>query len=122
MCDEAEDIRPDLPDLAEVTHVFFLVLDINQTHWSLVIISIVEQLVVHYISQLRPYRNQDVVKSLVTRAAEWCWWTKVKIEEMEGALGQSSTNENCGVYVCITMRYLLIRRLLQADPRQQVSI
>ena len=46
----------------------------------------------------------------------------MRIEEIEGAPRQNSTDENCGVYVCIIMQYLLIRRLLQADPRQQVSI
>ena len=54
ICDEVEDICPNLPDLAKVTHVFFSVLNSNQTHWSLVVVSIVEQLVVHYISLLRP--------------------------------------------------------------------
>ena len=122
MCNEVEDIRLNLPDLAKVTYVFFSVLDSSQTHWSLVIISIAKQLVVHYTSLPRPYENQDVVKSLVTRIAKWCRWTKVRVEEMEGAPRQSSIDENCSVYICITMRYLLIRRLLQADPYQQISI
>ena len=57
ICNEREDIRPDLPDLAEVTYVFFLILDSSQTHWSLVVISIVEQLVVHYTSLPGSYGN-----------------------------------------------------------------
>ena len=70
MCNEMEDIYLNLPDLAEVTHVFFIILDSSQTHWSLVVVSIAEQLVVPYISLPRPYGNQDVVKSLVLRIAE----------------------------------------------------
>lgn len=31
---------------------------------------------------------------------------------------QSKQDRNCGVYVCITMRYLIIRRLLQANSQQ----
>ena len=112
MCNEVEGIRPNLFNLAKVTHVFFLVLDSSQTHWSLVVISIAKQLVVYYISLPRLYGNQDIVKSLVTRIVEWCRWTKVRVKKIEGAPRQSSTDGNCGVYICITMRYLLIRWLL----------
>ena len=69
--DEMEDICPNLPDLAEVTYVFFTVLDLSQTHWLLVVVSIVEQLVAYYTTLPRPYGNQDVVKSLVKKMTEW---------------------------------------------------
>ena len=80
-----EDIRPNLSDLAEVIHVFFPILDSSQMHWSLKVVNIIKQLMVHYTSLLRLYGKQDVVKSLVTRIVEWCWWTKVRIKEIEGA-------------------------------------
>lgn len=122
MCNRVEDIRHNLPDLAGITHIFFPVLDSKETHWSLLVISIPEQLVVHYSSLPQPHGNQDIVRGLATKIADWCRWTKVTFQDMDEAPQQSSTDGNCGVHVCITMRYLLIRRLLQANPRQRVSV
>lgn len=45
-------------------------------------------------------------------------WYSLTLRKMDLSPKQSKQDRNCGVYVCITMRYLIIRRLLQANSQQ----
>lgn len=42
--------------------------------------------------------------------------------KMELSPHQARDNGNCGVFMCMIMRYLIIRRLLHADTCQLVSM
>lgn len=94
----------------------------GQHSWSYTTYTVVEILVAtrhHHNSLLSPYGNQEILKSLVTKIGARCRWEWVKVEEMEGT---PSGAKNAVIVIFITVRYLLIRRLLEADTRQQVSM
>lgn len=119
--DEMKDILPDLP-FSGSSHVFIPILDPEQTHWSLLVISVAQQLALHYTSKPAPYGNQDLIQGLLLKIKKWYGWTRITCQEMDKYLEQSKTRGNSGVGVCITMRYLLLRRLLQASQSQKVSM
>ncbi|KAI1961201.1 SUMO1 sentrin specific peptidase 8 [Ophidiomyces ophidiicola] len=114
-----------LPDFTKASHIFLPINDCRSvteaeggTHWSLLLVSVVDNVAFHYDSLPPGNRNEAL------RVAQ-----KVSIILDRGfrfvQLDDSPVQENssdCGVYVCLTMRHLLISRLLKACTSQMVSM
>ncbi|EYE93216.1 Ulp1 protease family protein [Aspergillus ruber CBS 135680] len=118
-------LREALPDFTHTTHVFLPINDCRNvteaeggTHWSLLLISIVDGVAFHYDS-LPPGNHWEANTAtrkfsiLLNRPFQFV------------ALRDSPLQENgsdCGVFVCLNMRHLLLKRLLSANASEKVSM
>ncbi|KAM4054469.1 Ulp1 protease family protein [Hirsutella rhossiliensis] len=118
-------VRAALPDFTKVTHIFLPINDNRNvsvaeggSHWSLLLVSVIDGLAFHYDSLGGSNFSEA---NLATR----------KLAEMLGRpfrfinLQDSPQQENgsdCGVYVCLLMRHLLIKRLLCVNAREKISM
>jgi sentrin-specific protease 8 len=114
-----------LPDFTHTTHVFLPIndnVDVSQaeggSHWSLLLVSIIDGVSFHYDSMSNA--NDREARS-----------TTLKFEELIGkklryiAMTDSPQQENgsdCGVFVCVLMKHLLLKRLLRADASRKISM
>ncbi|KAF2033785.1 cysteine proteinase [Setomelanomma holmii] len=114
-----------LPDFSGTTHVFLPINDnVDVTvaeggsHWSLLLVSIVDGVSFHYDSMGNA--NDREARS-----------TTMKLEQLLGkrlryiAMSDSPQQENgsdCGVFVCVLMKHLLLKRLLRADASRKISM
>ncbi|KAH8731452.1 hypothetical protein GQ44DRAFT_698765 [Phaeosphaeriaceae sp. PMI808] len=114
-----------LPNLVSVTHVFLPIndnADVTRaeggSHWSLLLVSIIDGVSFHY----------DSMSNSNDREAHS---TTMKMEQLIGkrlqyiAMIDSPQQENgsdCGVFVCVLMRHLLLKRLLRADASKKISM
>lgn len=118
-------LREALPDFSRTTHVFLPINDCRNvaeaeggTHWSLLLISIVDGVAFHYDS-LPPgnvWEAHTVTAkfgALLNRPIRFVNLTDSPIQE---------NGSDCGVFVCLSMRHLLLRRLLMANANEKVSM
>ncbi|SPN96622.1 related to sentrin-specific protease SENP8 (SUMO-specific protease) [Cephalotrichum gorgonifer] len=118
-------IRSALPDFSRATHVFLPVNDnryVNQaeggSHWSLLLVSKIDRVAFHYDSLGGSNREEA---RACTRALEGVLRTQLRFHHLEDT-PQQENGSDCGVFVCILMRHLLIKRLLSANAREKVSM
>ncbi|KAE8312003.1 Ulp1 protease family C-terminal catalytic domain protein [Aspergillus parasiticus SU-1] len=118
-------LREALPDFTRTTHVFLPINDCRNvteaeggTHWSLLLISIVDGIAFHYDS-LPPgnVREAGTVTmkfgALLNRPIRFIHLQDSPIQE---------NGSDCGVFVCLSMRHLLLKRLLTANASEKVSM
>lgn len=118
-------LREALPDFSRTTHVFLPINDCRNvaeaeggTHWSLLLISIVDGIAFHYDS-LPPgnvWEAQTATMkfgALLNRPIRFMNLTDSPIQE---------NGSDCGVFVCLSMRHLLLNRLLMAKANEKVSM
>lgn len=126
-----------LPEYIEnrITHIFVPVNDDSKedhvyngntmargNHWSLLVISLIDNVAFHYDS-LRGY-NHDQAKHLVAKIEDALpvprklRYVPMGVEDAP----QQDDAWNCGIFVCIVMRHLLLKRLLRADANQKVTM
>lgn len=114
-----------LPSFKLTTHIFLPINDCQNpalaeggSHWSLLLVSIVDGMAFHYDS-LNSANRSDA--ALVTRQMEGLLGKKLQFMDL-GDSPQQENGSDCGVFVCINMRHLLLRRLLQAQRGEKVSM
>ncbi|KAK4224792.1 hypothetical protein QBC38DRAFT_370237 [Podospora fimiseda] len=114
-----------LPSFEGVTHVFIPVNDVRDTsqsdagtHWSLLVVSLIDGIAFHYDSlggsNFFPACKATDRLSKVLGVA-------IRFYQMDDCPQQSNTSD-CGVFVCILIRHLLLKRLLNAHSGKQVSM
>ncbi|PYI20594.1 Ulp1 protease family protein [Aspergillus aculeatinus CBS 121060] len=118
-------LREALPDFSRTTHVFLPINDCRNvteaeggTHWSLLLVSIVDGLAFHYDS-LPPgnfWEAQAVTMKLGNLLNR-----NIRYVHLEDSPVQENGSD-CGVFVCLSMRYLLLKRLLTANTNEKVSL
>ena len=119
------DLKTALPDFSKTTHIFLPINDARNvsvaeggSHWSLLLVSVLDGVAFHYDS-LAPSNTQEArlaahkLSQLLGRYIE-C----VNLDDSP----QQENGSDCGVYVCIQMRHLLLKRLLSANAREKVSM
>jgi sentrin-specific protease 8 len=122
---DATTVRDALPDFSKTTHIFLPINDNRNptqasggSHWSLLLVSVVDGVAFHYDS-LPPGNSSDA------------YHATGKLSHLLGRplsfinLSDSPVQENgsdCGVFVCLNMRHLLLKRLLQVRADQKVSM
>ncbi|OGM45615.1 ulp1 protease family protein [Aspergillus bombycis] len=118
-------LREALPDFTRTTHVFLPINDCRNvteaeggSHWSLLLISIVDGIAFHYDS-LPPgniWEARTVTMkfgALLNRAIRFIHLQDSPVQE---------NGSDCGVFVCLSMRHLLLKRLLTANASEKVSM
>ncbi|KAI8960944.1 cysteine proteinase [Daldinia sp. FL1419] len=122
---DTEMVRSALPDFKQITHIFLPINDnrnVSQaeggSHWSLLLVSIIDGVSFHYDS-LNGSNNAEAweaskrLSSVLNRPLRF------------HCLPDSPQQENgsdCGVFVCIVMRHLLVKRLLAVNAGEKISM
>lgn len=88
------------------------------THWSLLLVSLADQVAFHYDSL--PPGNITEAHAVTEKISDICS-KSIKFMQMPDCPVQQNNND-CGVFVCMMMRYLLQHRLLQANSKEYITM
>jgi len=114
-----------LPNFRGVTHIFLPINDSRDreradggSHWSLLLVSLIDGVAFHYdsLGGANFYEAQKCADRLGKMLG-----TPFRFHQMEDCPQQENSSD-CGVFVCILMRHLLIKRLLNANANEKVSM
>lgn len=118
-------LRDALPDFTHTTHIFLPINDNTDvahaeggSHWSLLLVSIIDGVAFHYDS-LYPSNAREAQQT--TKKLEMLLGKQLRFIPMDDA-PQQENGSDCGVFVCITMKHLLLKRLLRADASEKISM
>ncbi|KAL7783580.1 hypothetical protein V8C37DRAFT_414775 [Trichoderma ceciliae] len=118
-------VRSALPDFSKVTHVFLPINDNRNvamaeggSHWSLLLVSVLDGIAFHYDS-LGGANYAEA--NLATRKLSEIVQRPIRFVNLEDS-PQQENGSDCGVFVCLLMRHLLVKRLLAANAREKVSM
>jgi len=118
-------LKEALPDFSRTTHIFLPINDAHNpnvaeggSHWSLLLVSVIDGVSFHYDS-LSPsnYREAEHASTKLSQLLG----RPLHFMNLEDSPQQENTSD-CGVYVCIQMRHLLLKRLLSVNAREKVSM
>lgn len=114
-----------IPGLANTTHIFFPVNDNKNpdnpeggSHWSLLLVSILDGIAFHYDS-INGHNYKQAEKT--TKKLGGVLGRRLRFVNLEDSPQQGNAID-CGVFVCLLMRHLLVKRLLSANAREKVSM
>jgi sentrin-specific protease 8 len=114
-----------LPNFNGITHVFLPIndnVDVTQaeggSHWSLLLVSIIDGVSFHYDSMSN---SNDREARSTTIKLEHLLGRRLKYIAMTDS-PQQSNGSDCGVFVCVLMKHLLLKRLLKADASRKISM
>ncbi|KAK4210303.1 Ulp1 protease [Rhypophila decipiens] len=122
---DVKSIGSALPDFSKTTHIFLPINDARDggsadggTHWSLLLVSVIDKVAFHYdsLGGANCYEAQKCADRLSKILG-----IPLKFTQMEDCPQQENSSD-CGVFVCILMRHLLIKRLLNANYNEKVSM
>ncbi|KAF6822606.1 Ulp1 protease family protein [Colletotrichum plurivorum] len=118
-------IRSALPDFSRVTHIFLPINDARNvaqaeggSHWSLLLVSAIDGVAFHYDSLGGANYSEA---RLATQKMSEILGRPLRFLNLEDS-PQQENGSDCGVFVCILMRHLLVKRLLSANAREKVSM
>lgn len=118
-------LREALPDFSRTTHIFLPINDCRNveiaeggTHWSLLVVSIVDGSSFHYDSLHPSNKNEATTAS---RKLGQLLGKELNFLDLSDSPRQDNLSD-CGVFVCAEMRHLLVKRLLQADSKHIVDM
>lgn len=118
-------LRDALPNFSRVTHIFLPINDCRNveiaeggTHWSLLVVSHLDGLAFHYDSLLPANRAEA---NIATYKLSQMLGKELKFVELSDSPQQTNSSD-CGVFVCIMMRHLLMKRVLQADIDTKIDM
>ncbi|KAK3335812.1 hypothetical protein B0T19DRAFT_436634 [Cercophora scortea] len=122
---DVKSIGSALPNFSKVTHIFLPVNDNRDreladggSHWSLLLVSVIDRVAFHYdsLGGANFYEAQKCADRLSKVLG-----VVLRFHQLEDCPQQENSND-CGVFVCILMRHLLIKRLLNANANEKVSM
>jgi sentrin-specific protease 8 len=118
-------LREALPNFSKTTHIFLPINDARNvsipeggSHWSLLLVSVIDRLAFHYDS-LSPSNFNEA--KLTTGKIAQLLGRPLRFINLDDTPQQENSSD-CGVYVCIQMRHLLLKRLLSVNAREKVSM
>jgi sentrin-specific protease 8 len=118
-------LRSVLPDFTHTSHIFLPINDSPDpthaeggSHWSLLLVSIIDGVSFHYDS-LSPSNHREARNTSIK--LEQLLQKKLKFIHMDDA-PQQENGSDCGVFVCILTKHLLLKRLLRADATRKISM
>jgi Ulp1 family protease len=88
------------------------------SHWSLLLVSIVDGVAFHYDSL--PPGNQREAYEITGRLSRLLR-RPIRFIQLHDS-PQQENSADCGVFVCLNMRHLLLKRLLQVHTNEKVSM
>lgn len=114
-----------LPPLRGATHIFIPINDNPNpevaeggTHWSLLVVGVADRVAFHYDSL---QDTNDPQARDMTRRLESLLGSRLRFMWLPDTPQQENTAD-CGVHVCMNMKYLLLHRLLQGFSYQSVDM
>ncbi|KAL6708691.1 hypothetical protein ACN47E_002387 [Coniothyrium glycines] len=118
-------LRDALPNFSTTTHVFLPIndnVDVEQaeggSHWSLLLVSIIDGVSFHYDSMSQSNEREARATSA---KMEQLIGKKLRFIPMDDS-PQQENGSDCGVFVCVLIRHLLLKRLLRADASKKISM
>ncbi|CAF9924644.1 MAG: hypothetical protein HETSPECPRED_005637 [Heterodermia speciosa] len=118
-------LKEALPNFSRTSHIFLPINDCcnvevaeGGSHWSLLVVSCVDGYAFHYDSLNPANRNEA---QLVSNKISQLLGKPIRFINLEDSPQQSNSSD-CGVFVCIEMKHLLLKRLLQAGSREKVNM
>ncbi len=118
-------LKDALPDFSKTTHIFLPINDCRNveipeggSHWSLLLVSLVDGVAFHYDSLALSNFNEaclatQKIGQLLDRRLEF-----VHLYDTP----QQQNSSDCGVFVCIEMKHLLLKKILRASPNERVNM
>lgn len=118
-------IKDALPDFTDISHIFLPINDNHSvtvaeggTHWSLLLVSIVDGVAFHYDSmppgnQYEAHHVTQKLSKLINKPLRF-----IHLQDSP----QQDNSSDCGVFVCLNMRHLLLKRLLMVRTDSKVSM
>ncbi|KAF5706289.1 sentrin-specific protease SENP8 (SUMO-specific protease) [Fusarium mundagurra] len=118
-------VQSALPDFSKVTHIFLPINDNRNvsvaeggSHWSLLLVSTLDGVAFHYDSLGGANYSEA---NVATRKLANILGRPLRFINLEDC-PQQENGSDCGVFVCLLMRHLLVKRLLCANAREKVSM
>ncbi len=118
-------LKEALPNFSTTTHVFLPIndaTDVTQaeggSHWTLLLVSIIDGVSFHYDS-LGDANDREARST--TMKFEQLLGKRLRFIPMQDA-PQQENGSDCGVFVCVLMKHLLLKRLLKADASKKISM
>ncbi len=118
-------LKEALPNFSRTTHIFLPINDCRNpsiaeggSHWSLLLVSVLDRVAFHYDS-LNP-ANLGEAQHAAMKLGQLLGKPLQFINLADSP--QQINSSDCGVFVCIQMRYLLLKKLLMAHAREKVSM
>jgi sentrin-specific protease 8 len=118
-------IKDVLPNFSTTTHIFLPINDSSDverpgsgSHWSLLLVSVLDGVAFHYDS-MSP-SNDNEARHTATQLSRLLD-KPFRFIHMASA-PQQENGSDCGVFVCLLMKHLLLKRLLRADANTKVSM
>ncbi|PGG99057.1 hypothetical protein GX51_06474 [Blastomyces parvus] len=118
-------LRDVLPDFTKTSHIFLPINDcrnVNEaeggTHWSLLLVSVVDGVAFHYDS-LPPGNCEEALQA--TQKLSRLLNKQLRFINLDDSPVQENSSD-CGVFVCLHMRHLLLKRLLMANSSEKISM
>jgi sentrin-specific protease 8 len=118
-------LKEALPDFSKTTHIFLPISSARNVstpkgclHWSLVIVSVIDGISLHYDS-LIPFNSTKA--PLVTHKIGQLLGLLLRFMSVDDSPQQENSRDG-GVYVCLLMRHLLVKRLLATNLGENVSM
>ncbi|EOD49322.1 ulp1 protease family protein [Neofusicoccum parvum] len=118
-------LKEALPKFSRTTHIFLPINDCRDpnlaeggSHWSLLLVSVVDGVAFHYdsLAESNDWQARNVTQKMATLLGR-----SLRFISMDDC-PQQENGMDCGVFVCLLMRYLLLHRLLRADSKEKVSM
>ncbi|KAL8982893.1 MAG: hypothetical protein Q9205_002731 [Flavoplaca limonia] len=118
-------LKDALPNFSKTTHIFLPINDCrnaNQaeggSHWSLLLVSIVDGVAFHYDS-LNPSNKDEAITT--TKKLGILLGKQLQFLDLPDSPQQENSSD-CGVFVCVQMKHLLLKKLMRANKQQKVSM
>ncbi|KAF2655370.1 cysteine proteinase [Lophiostoma macrostomum CBS 122681] len=118
-------LKEALPNFSTTTHIFLPINDSHDveraeggSHWSLLLVSVIDGVSFHYDS-LAPSNDSEARNT--SHKLEQLLGKRLRFIHMDDA-PQQENGSDCGVFVCLLMRHLLLKRLLRADASRKVTM
>jgi sentrin-specific protease 8 len=118
-------LKSALPDFTNTSHIFLPVNNARDlerpesgSHWSLLVVSKIDGVSFHYDSLGGDNRHEA---ELVSKKFSQLLRKPLRFAQMHD-VPQQENGSDCGIYVCLFMKILLLERLLKTDGNRQISM
>ncbi|KAI4168217.1 MAG: hypothetical protein LQ343_006545 [Gyalolechia ehrenbergii] len=88
------------------------------SHWSLLVVSVVDAVAFHYDSLLPANRDEAIT---TTRKLSKLLNQNLHFLDLPDS-PQQENGSDCGVFVCVQMKHLLVRKLLVAHNKEKINM
>lgn len=118
-------LKDALPRFTNTTHIFLPINDCRNvevaeggSHWSMLLVSVVDSVSFHYDS-LSPANYNEA--QMASHKLGVLLGKKLQFVDLTDSPQQENSSD-CGVFVCLQMKHLLLKRLLLTNSKQKISM